>query len=486
MQIKTLLRDIVISIKFLQEQLDNIDNYLDKSLIFQNPDIIESWVKLARSAEELDEGYDPEYVKDWLQRTETYVGYLLSMRMIHLLFNGIQCGYLDLMKNIINYYNDWEKKEFIKADIIEVLPDSKNLENLKEEITKDYEELNCRLLKARSEEQEMLLHIFHYLMGIMDRVNQILMNFVPSIDDFAKAIDKDLREWTHNFGDDMFKEMKEDLNRNYKEYRTAPYTPELWGRMLDADEEALKMAKVQQLAECNAPKQEHWGEDMKKKMDDNGKLMSQIYSLCHTDDLFDLSNAENLKTILRLLKPDNLSMFYDIVVRRTLIQCEMFPELKAQHDEWLNKTIEKQEDVEKSLLSEARQSKLNEIISKLHNGQWKEPATTVNIIKFLNTVFGRDQSQLDEGEKKQCEQLWSWAEGGGGDRAIIVPANLAGFLSEENLLAGSPLQISNDLFGKSNNQSNNINKGNSKRCSSAFNEVLPFLRKYINKIVRKK
>jgi hypothetical protein len=339
MQIKTLLRDIVISIKFLQEQLDNIDNYLDKSLIFQNPDIIESWIKLARSAEELDEGYDPEYVKDWLQRTETYVGYLLSMRMIHLLFNGIQCGYLDLMKNIINYYNDWEKKEFIKADIIEVLPDSKNLENLKEEITKDYEELNCRLLKARSEEQEMLLHIFHYLMGIMDRVNQILMNFVPSIDDFAKAIDKDLREWTHNFGDDMFKEMKEDLNRNYKEYRTAPYTPELWGRMLDADEEALKMAKVQQLAECNAPKQEHWGEDMKKKMDDNGKLMSQIYSLCHTDDLFDLSNAENLKTILRLLKPDNLSMFYDIIVRRSLIQCEMFPELKTQHDKWLKGNV---------------------------------------------------------------------------------------------------------------------------------------------------
>lgn len=484
MQIKTLLRDIVISIKFLQEQLDNIDNYLDKSLIFQNPDIIESWIKLARSAEELDEGYDPEYVKDWLQRTETYVGYLLSMRMIHLLSNGIQCGYLDLMKNIINYYNDWEKKEFIKADIIEVLPDSKNLENLKEEITKDYEELNCRLLKARSEEQEMLLHIFHYLMGIMDRVNQILMNFVPSIDDFAKAIDKDLREWTHNFGDDMFKEMKEDLNRNYKEYRTAPYTPELWGRMLDADEEALKMAKVQQLAECNAPKQEHWGEDMKKKMDDNGKLMSQIYSLCHTEELFDLSNTENLKTIIRLLTPDNLSMFYDIIVRRTLIQCEMFPYLKVQHDEWLNKSIGQWEDGEESMLSEVRQSKLDEIISKLQNGQWKEPATSDNIAQLLNAVFGRDLSSLDESDKDQCERMWAWAEGSSGNRMEIVPANLAGFFSEENLLSGSPKEISNDLFGERNDQTNNINKGNSKRCSNAFNEVLPFLKKYTAKIVR--
>lgn len=483
MQIKTLLRDIVISIKFLQEQLDNIDNYLDKSLIFQNPDIIESWIKLARSAEELDEGYDPEYVKDWLQRTETYVGYLLSMRMIHLLFNGIQCGYLDLMKNIINYYNDWEKKEFIKADIIEVLPDSKNLENLKEEITKDYEELNCRLLKARSEEQEMLLHIFHYLMGIMDRVNQILMNFVPSIDDFAKAIDKDLREWTHNFGDDMFKEMKEDLNRNYKEYRTAPYTPELWGRMLDADEEALKMAKVQQLAECNAPKQEHWGEDMKKKMDDNGKLMSQIYSLCHTDDLFDLSNAENLKTILRLLKPDNLSMFYDIIVRRTLIQCEMFPYLKVQHDDWLNKIQEKPEDGEDSTLSEARQSKLDEIIGILQKGNWKQPATADNVEQLLNTVFGKDTSLLDDGDTDECEKMWSLVETGGGERMVIVPANFAGFFAEENLLAGSPKEISNALFGNGN-QVNNINKGNSNRCSAAFRETIPILKKYIDKIIR--
>jgi len=76
-------------------------------------------------------------------------------------------------------------------------------------------------------------------------------------------------------------------------------------------------------------------------------------------------------------------------------------------------------------------------------------------------------------------------ESGRGDRIVTIQANLAGFFAEENLLFGSPKEISNDLFGKSNNQCNNINKGNSQRCSNAFSEVTPFLRKYVDKMIRK-
>ena len=79
--------------------------------------------------------------------------------------------------------------------------------------------------------------------------------------------------------------------------------------------------------------------------------------------------------------------------------------------------------------------------------------------------------------------MWALVEGGSGDRLLIVPANLAGFFSEENLLAGSPTEISNDLFGNGSHV-NNINKGHSSRCSKALSEVIPFLRKYIDKMIR--
>jgi hypothetical protein len=121
--------------------------------------------------------------------------------------------------------------------------------------------------------------------------------------------------------------------------------------MLDADEKALCLAKRKQLADCDTTKQEHWGEDMKKQMDENSELMQLIYSSCRTDELFDLRMVDDIQRFISLLNSNNLSIFYDIIVRRNLIQCEMFPELKKQHEEWLNNSSENvtiEEDVQTS------------------------------------------------------------------------------------------------------------------------------------------
>lgn len=157
--------------------------------------------------------------------------------------------------------------------------------------------------------------------------------------------------------------------------------------------------------------------------------------------------------------------------------------LKNQHEESLEVGKGGTNNNNVTGLNETRQSKLNEIIEILKKGNWKNPATVENITKLLNIVFGRDRSLLDKEDVAQCENLWGLVEGGRNDRMVIVPANLAGFFAEENLLKGSPKDISNDLFA-SDNQINNINKGNSNRCSKAFTEVIPFLQKYIRKLIR--
>ena len=137
-------------------------------------------------------------------------------------------------------------------------------------------------------------------------------------------------------------------------------------------------------------------------------------------------------------------------------------------------------------MSDVRQSKLNDIIGISKRGNWKHPATADNVEQLLNVVFGKDTSLLDEGDVEYCEKMWALVEKSRGkDRKVIVSAKLAGFMGrEENLMKNDgPKAISDDLFGKNNNQVNAINKGK-KGCSKDFDAVIPFLKKYIDRIIR--
>ena len=179
--------------------------------------------------------------------------------------------------------------------------------------------------------------------------------------------------------------------------------------------------------------------------------------------------------VFKLLTIDQRIALFNYDVQMKMIHKDMKEIMKKQQNQ---ETSNHEEN-----LSESRQSKLNEMIGTLQNGKWKAPATNEKMTLLLNTVFGRDLSSLDEGDKPLCEKMWALVESGSGNRMEIVPANLAGFFSEENLLVGSPMEISNDLFGNGK-QNNNINKGNSQRCCSAFYDVIPFLKKYIDRIIR--
>lgn len=481
----TLKDEILADINYLQKEIKKIGDYPDKSLFFQNPQIVEGWLALNNAIERYENSGASFTVKEWGKRTNPYVVHLLTMRDIHLKYKNLYRDYYDHFKTLLDTYGGWLEGECISTESIDELTagqygkDFGDVEDVDHYLT----DLNNQSLKVRSGLFSMLSDIQQVLLAVMNRGGHIIIDLNPSEEAFAKAMNLDLKEWTLNFGNKLIRDMKEDLTRHYKEHRTDRYTPELWSDMLDADENALNKAKVQQLAECEEPRQEHWGEDMKRQMDENGRLMQQILSSCRSDELFDFGKAENIQPFIELLTTDNIEMFYEIIVRRNLIQCEMFPELKEQHEEWLNNVKEKPEESIETGLDSARQSKLNEIIGILQKGNWKQPATAENVEQLLNTVFGKDASLLDDGDIDKCEKMWALVESGGGDRMLIVPANLVGFFSEENLLAGSPKEISTALFSNGN-QVNNINKGNSNRCSEAFRSVIPFLKKYINKIIR--
>ena len=470
---------------FLEREMRRIDKFHDRSLFIQNYTIIDKWLELVDVIGKNNLWTPTQDDIQRMQRTNTRLRYLRIQSQFISSYQTLYDNYYKQLTSILKEYEPWLREKCVSHDAIQKLSANNygqelNIGNISQYLS----ELNRTSIMARSALYDTLSELQHVLLAIMNRGLEVVLSHRPTYGELTEAFYRDLKGWTRIYWERMLREMKEDLNRHYKVNRTDPYTPELWGELLTTDEDALIMASKGILLECNDVKHEHWGEKMKMKMMENGELMRLIVSMCSTDELFDFAKAESEHKFIRLLTPDNFPLFYDIILRRHIILCEMNPELKVQHDKWLNSSeAEEAEEVEEKGLSKARQSKLDEMIKILKNGKWKQPATAENIELLLNAVFGRDASSMDDGDVPLCEKMWALVEGGSGERMLIVPANLAGFFSEENLLAGSPTEISIDLFGNGSHV-NNINKGHSSRCSKAFSEVIPFLRKYVDKMIR--
>ena len=314
--------------------------------------------------------------------------------------------------------------------------------------------------------------------------DQLLSDNTPNQEDIINAIDKGLRQYAKEIG----KRVERDLRKtaqSLKTSRNAPLTPDVWGQVMQEEDDLFDLAIAGRLEESTEKRFEHIFEAQRKHWTENYPLLQKIKTTCLDGELFDIRLAVETHQLLSSLNAENLDLFYELVLRRNIIQREMFPDdLGDKYEEWANPIEEHQPEEDENIgLDNARQSKLDEIIGILQRGNWKQPATADNIELFLNAVFGKDTSLLDDSDTVKCEKMWSFAERGGGNRSIIVPAKLAGFFRSENLIIGGPKAISDDLFGQNNNQVNFINKGQL-GCSNDFDAIIPFLKKYIDKIIR--
>ena len=329
-----ILDRIWAAMNLLYELVEDIEKYQDKSLFFQDPRVIEGWLLLAGEIKEIEIDDAPESDEKWENRTEPFAASLIARRDLFSKYKKLYHLYYDPLYSL--WMNCGLDGECISADAQEALKAEHYEQILNvEDLDQYFEDVNSRSLDARYFVYKTLTYIHDILRAIMDKAGQVVIDLKPSDEDIAKAINDDLRGMTRKYEKSIFKKMKEDLHQHFPQRITDNNRYELWNEMLRADEKALLMASKQQLANCEDEMQYHWGEDRKAQMDENGKLMHLIFSSCYTEELFNLKNADNEQQIIELLTSDNLSIFYDIIVRRNLIQCEMFPELKKQHEVWL-------------------------------------------------------------------------------------------------------------------------------------------------------
>ena len=329
-----------------------------------------------------------------------------------------------------------------------------------------------------------LTYIFELMCAVCSYPNELIYDFELDKEDIISSLENELRQYAK----EMSRNVERDLRRTAQKMKTSrntSLTTDIWGKVMDEEDELYDLIITDQLDEKEEKRLEYLSAT-KEQLVANFSLLQKIKSTCLDEELFDIRLAVDTHNLLTSLNADNLDLFYELVLRRNILQREIFPEkLRAKYEEWVNSSEEHQPDEGDEIdLSEARHSKLDQIIGILQKGKWKQPATSEMITHLLNVAFGYDLSLFDEDDKPMLKKMWALVEGGRGDRKIIVSANLAGFFSEENLLAGTSTEISNDLFGN-NNYINNINDGKKNNRSIAFEEVIPFLTKYTNKIIRK-
>lgn len=330
------------------------------------------------------------------------------------------------------------------------------------------------------------LNRLYFLFGMFSSYkDKLLSGYKPSLEEVIRALERESRKYAKEIGRNVEHELK--IAAQYKKSsRHAQLTPDEWGKLMDDEDELYRLAINGQLEESNDRRFENIFEEKRKQLIENSPLLQKIKSTAIDGELFDIRLSVETHNLVSSLNEENLDLFYELILKRNIIQREMYPDkLKAEYEEWSNPSEERlSEDSEDKGLTKARQSKLDEIIGILQKGDWKAPATVENVTQLLNTIFGRDVSLLEDDDEQFCEKMWAFVESGSGNRMKVVPANLAGFFCEQNLLNGSPKSISEDIFGKGINQSNNFNKGYSSRRSNTFKDVIPFITKYTDKIIR--
>lgn len=333
-----------------------------------------------------------------------------------------------------------------------------------------------------------LSNIYHLMSVVCSYPQYLQLGYTPSVGEIIYNLESELCCYAREIGQSVFRELKK-IFLEFKRSNNESLPTDVWGKVMELEDDAFRLAISEQLIENEEKRFEYIDEDQRKLWTENYALLQKIKDTCIDDELFDVKQAVETHNLLSVLNAKNLDLFYELVLRRNIIHREMYSEtLRVAYDEWVNPKVEIQtEENEDTVLSAARQSKLDEIIGILQNGNWKTPATAEKITQLLNVVFGKEEKLLDEGDMDECEKMWALVESGSGaNRQEIVSGNLAGFLRNENLIVGSPSEICNDIYGKCNNQLKNyINKGNPNNCSQAFGAIIPFLRKYVDKIIRK-
>ena len=137
--------DIYNAINDLRFKIEDIDDYPDKSLFFQDPDNITEWLYLVKLLKQLVPWDEFKVVEEKRENCiGTYAGYLLSLRAVHIEYRNLYKAYYDSLKELLDGYGGWLEGKCISSECLEELIADKYEQNLEgvENISQFVEQIN--------------------------------------------------------------------------------------------------------------------------------------------------------------------------------------------------------------------------------------------------------------------------------------------------------------------------------------------------------
>lgn len=302
--------------------------------------------------------------------------------------------------------------------------------------------------------------------------------YKEKLKDIKQAVIEEVKEYSKRNEKDAMRELK-DKAKEFKHSRDEVFTPRIWANMIKIEDKAAELAIKGELEGSKDEDFSQMDAYWRHSLAENTELLQRMLHVCRDEELFDFdyANGSHIR-LYDVLSTKNKILFYKLVLRRNLIQCEMFPELKEAYIKWLR------DGQGKTFILSAEQKKQAEcMLQWMGMCKWKLPATHSKVQLLVSTLLGLDDKLIEDIDRPFVAMLWDAIEHvRGGNGTAVVCQNLLGFLLKRNLLKGEVKSLCTEIFGDTN-AVNNINKGMTEDLSQRMKLTIPFINTYIDKII---
>lgn len=154
--------------------------------------------------------------------------------------------------------------------------------------------------------------------------------------DIISAIQIEFVRYCKTHRTTVLRTLKNEVNRLKGD--SLKLTQQVWYKKQRLDDEAYDLALEGKFADSTDERFCPYPVDVRKKVESNRDI---VYALSHTFIDEELISAEEVltynKTLINSLDNKNIQLLFYMILRRNLIQTEIYPELKKQYKSWLEK-----------------------------------------------------------------------------------------------------------------------------------------------------
>lgn len=122
---------------------------------------------------------------------------------------------------------------------------------------------------------------------------------------------------------------------NFKTSRADSLSSVEWGKMIEQERSALKLAVRGELKDAAQESFSWLGVWSRRQMDKERYLMKQMLDIGSDERLFDLELMEKTGLGFSFLHRGNMGLFCELFLRHNIIRCQLHPKLKEEFEGWM-------------------------------------------------------------------------------------------------------------------------------------------------------